>query len=66
MEGELFGSPVLKTVGSTGGILVMYDRNTFHLVSPFCGDFQSCASSKWTMVASLGPLLVFMVHRTTS
>ena len=34
------GFAALNAIGSTGGILVMWDENTGHLVSSSCGDFS--------------------------
>ena len=35
-----FAFASLKAIGSTSGILVMWDKNTFHSESSSCGDFS--------------------------
>ena len=52
----------LKAQGSAGGIIVMWDKNFFNLVSSSCGDFLLLASSKWRVVTLSAPSRVSTVH----
>ena len=60
---QAVGFAVLKAIGAAGGILVLWNKNSFQLISFFVVNFRSLASCKWGLAAPLGHLLVFMVSR---
>jgi len=53
---------VLKTIGSAGGILVLWNKNALHLVSSSCGEFSITGflqlvggSIPWAFTGVYGP-----------
>ena len=56
------GFAVLKVIGLAGGILVLWNKNSFQLVSSFCGEFSiTCTlqlvdgSISWAFTGVYGP-----------
>jgi len=47
----------LKLVGSSRGVLFLWDKSTFHLISSFCGDFSiTCIGGfAWVFIGAYGP-----------
>ena len=37
---HVVGFAVLKAIGAPGGILVVWNKNSFHLISSYCGEFS--------------------------
>jgi len=56
------GFAVLKAIGTAGGILVLWNKNSFHLISSYCGEFSiTCflqmgdGSTTWAFTGVYGP-----------
>ena len=59
---QAVGFAVLKAIGTAGGILVMWNKNSFHLISSHCGEFSiTCFlqmrddSTTWAFTGVYGP-----------
>jgi len=53
---------VLKAIGAVGRILVLWNKNSFHLISSYCGEFSiTCflqmgdGSTSWAFTGVYGP-----------
>ena len=58
---HVVGFAVLKAIGTAGGILVLWNKNSFHLISSYCGEFSiTCflqlvdASISWAFTGVYG------------
>ena len=58
---QVVGFAVLKAIGTAGGILVLWNKNSFQLISSFCGEFSiTClqmgdGSTTWAFTGVYGP-----------